>query len=67
MILGGISKGIEKATKILVPALFILIIISAMRAVTLPGASEGLYYFFRINLEDFSNYKIWLEALSQSA
>jgi len=67
VILGGISKGIEKATKILVPSLFILIIISAIRALTLPGASEGLYYFFRINPEDFSNYKIWLEALSQSA
>jgi len=41
VILGGISKGIEKATKILVPSLFILIIISAIRALTLPGASEG--------------------------
>jgi len=67
VILGGISKGIERATKILVPSLFVLIIISAIRALTLPGASEGLYYFFRINFEDFSNYKIWLEALSQSA
>lgn len=67
VILGGISEGIEKATKILVPALFVLIIISAIRALTLPGASEGLYYFFRINIDDLSNYKIWLEALSQSA
>jgi len=67
VILGGISKGIEKATKILVPSLFILIIISAIRAITLPGASEGLYYFFRINPDDLYNYKIWLEALSQSA
>ena len=67
VILGGISGGIEKATKILVPALFILIIISAIRALTLPGAGEGLYYFFRVNTDDLSNYKIWLEALSQSA
>ena len=67
VILGGISRGIEKATKILVPSLFILIIISAIRAISLPGAGEGLYYFFRINIEDFYNYKIWLEALSQSA
>jgi neurotransmitter:Na+ symporter, NSS family len=67
VILGGVSGGIEKATKVLVPALFVLILISAIRALTLPGAGEGLYYFFRVNLEDLSNYKIWLEALSQSA
>ena len=67
VIFGGISGGIEKATKILVPTLFILIIISAIRALTLPGANEGLYYFFRVNIDDLLNYKIWLEALSQSA
>jgi NSS family neurotransmitter:Na+ symporter len=67
IILGGISGGIEKVTKILVPVLFVLIIISAIRALTLTGADEGLHYFFRINTDDLSNYKIWLEALSQSA
>lgn len=67
VIFGGISGGIEKATKILVPTLFILIIISAIRALTLPGANEGLYYFFRVKIDDLLNYKIWLEALSQSA
>lgn len=67
VIFGGISRGVEKATKILVPALFILIIASAIRALLLPGAAEGLYYFFRVNTNDLTNYKIWLEALSQSA
>ena len=67
VILGGVAKGIEKATKLLVPSLFVLIIISAIRALTLPGAGEGLYYFFRVNVNDLLNYKIWLEALSQSA
>jgi NSS family neurotransmitter:Na+ symporter len=63
----GIGKGIEKATKILIPALFLLLIIAVIRAVSLPNAGEGLHYFFRVNSQDLLNYKVWLEALSQSA
>jgi NSS family neurotransmitter:Na+ symporter len=63
----GVRGGIEKVTKILIPALFILITIAAIRALTLPGADKGLSYFFRLNTEDLLNYKVWLEALSQSA
>jgi NSS family neurotransmitter:Na+ symporter len=63
----GINKGIEKATKLLIPLLFLLLLIGAIRAITLPGAGDGLKYFFRINPKDFQNYKVWLEALSQSA
>jgi len=63
----GIRKGIEKATKILIPMLFILLIFAAIKAVTLPGAGQGLNYFFRVRTEDFLSYKVWLEALSQSA
>ena len=36
---GGISDGIEKANRYLMPALFILFIILAIRSLTLPGAS----------------------------
>ena len=63
----GVNKGIEKATKILIPLLFILVIIAAIRALTLPNAGAGLHYFFRVRAEDLFDYKVWLEALSQSA
>jgi len=63
----GIRGGIEKVTKILIPLLFILITIAAIRAITLPGANRGLSYFFRLNTVDLLNYRVWLEALSQSA
>jgi NSS family neurotransmitter:Na+ symporter len=63
----GVRGGIEKVTKIVIPSLFILITIAAIRAVTLPGADQGLSYFFRLNIEDLLNYRVWLEALSQSA
>ena len=63
----GVTNGIEKFSKIIVPALYLLLIAAAVRAVTLPGASEGLYYYFHFSWSDLSNYKVWLDGLSQSA
>jgi len=63
----GITKGIEKFSKITVPLLFILLILTAIRALSLPGSETGLRYFFSIRAEAFLNYKLWLDALSQSA
>lgn len=51
IILRGASKGIEKATSILMPVLFILLIIICIRSVTLPNAIEGLRFLF---MPDFS-------------
>ncbi len=43
----GIAGGIEKAGKILMPTLFVLLIAIAVRSVTLPGASAGLDFLFK--------------------
>ena len=43
---GGISGGIEKFNKIGMPALFVMLVIIIIRAVTLPGAVEGLKFMF---------------------
>lgn len=48
---GGISGGIEKASKIMMPALFVLLIIVMIRSITLPGAGAGLEYYLK---PDFS-------------
>ncbi|WP_423823413.1 sodium-dependent transporter [Salinisphaera sp. SPP-AMP-43] len=45
VVLGGIGHGIERASKILMPALFLLLIALAIRALTLPGAAEGIEFF----------------------
>lgn len=63
----GITGGIEKFSKIIVPTLFILLLIAAIKALSLPGSGEGVRYFFTIKSEHFLNYRIWLDALSQSA
>lgn len=59
--------GIEKATKILIPTLFLLVLVLAIRAVTLPGAVNGLNFLFTPSLEGLSNPRVWLEALTQNA
>jgi len=60
-------KGIEKAAKILIPSLIILVVVLAVRALLLPGASRGLAFLFTPKLADLANYRIWLEALTQNA
>ncbi len=63
----GINRGIERANRILIPSLFLILIIAGVRAVTLPGAGEGLRFLFSFELERLLDYKIWLDGLSQSA
>lgn len=47
----GVSKGIERTTKRLMPALFLLLVVICARSLTLPGALAGLAFLFR---PDFS-------------
>ncbi|MDP6373999.1 MAG: sodium-dependent transporter [Vicinamibacterales bacterium] len=51
VLLGGVRSGIERMTKLMMPMLIGLLLILAARAVTLPGAAEGLAYYLR---PDFS-------------
>ncbi|MCY4159037.1 MAG: sodium-dependent transporter [Bacteroidetes bacterium] len=43
---GGVAKGIERATTLLMPALFVLLLALAARAITLPNGMDGLIYLF---------------------
>ena len=51
VILGGVKDGIEKYAKILMPLLLVIIVVLDIRAITLPGASEGIAFLFK---PDFS-------------
>lgn len=63
----GVVRGIEAANKLLVPTLFFMLVIAALRAVTLPGAGKGLEFLFAPNFAPLANARTWLEALTQSA
>ena len=60
-------RGIETAARFLIPSLVILVVVLAVRAVTLPGAMEGLAFLFTPNWSDLASYEIWLQALTQNA
>ena len=63
----GIEAGIEKASKFLLPSLFLLLVIAAVRAITLPGAVKGLNFLFNPEWHYLRDYRVWLQGLTQSA
>ena len=60
-------RGIETAARVLIPSLVILVIVLAVRAVTLPGASAGLEFLFTPDWSELGDYRVWLQALTQNA
>lgn len=65
IIISGVKSGIERASKIMMPLLFLFLLILAIRSVTLPNASEGLTFLFQ---PDFSkiNSSVILSAMGQA-
>ena len=64
IVTGGVKKGIERASKFLMPMLFIILLILCIRSITLPGAKAGLEFLFK---PDFSkiNSSVLLSAMGQ--
>ncbi len=62
----GVSS-IERVNKVLIPALFVIVVISVLRAVTLPGSGAGLAFLFTPQLDLLTRPSLWLEALTQNA
>jgi len=63
----GVVKGIERTNRILIPILFVLLVVAAIRAMFLPGAIKGLGFLFSPNWSELLSHKVWLEGLTQSA
>lgn len=61
----GVRGGIEKASKMLMPALFLLLLVIVVSSCMLPGASDGISFLFN---PDFSKVDgdVFLGALGQS-
>lgn len=61
----GVQKGIERACKIMIPSLFILLIIVTIRSITLPGAAAGIEFYMRPRWAGLLNPETWIAALGQ--
>lgn len=65
VIIHGVRDGIERASKILMPALFVLLVAIVIASCLLPGASKGIEFLLK---PDFSKVTgdVFLGALGQS-
>ncbi|MFQ5901854.1 MAG: sodium-dependent transporter [Thermodesulfobacteriota bacterium] len=61
----GVKKGIESACKVMIPALFILLIMVVVRSLTLPGAVDGIEFFMKPRWEYLLDPNTWIAALGQ--
>lgn len=64
-ILSGVRKGIEKSAKIFMPMLFFMLIILAIRSISLPGATAGIDFLFKPNFENVKS-TVFLDAMGQA-
>ncbi|WP_461208692.1 sodium-dependent transporter [Desulfocurvus sp. DL9XJH121] len=61
----GVRKGIERAGKILMPVLFLMVIALTARVLTLPGAADGVNWLFAPDFSKLLDYKVWVAAYGQ--
>ncbi len=62
---GGVSGGIERVTKILMPLLLVILVILAIRSISLPNGTEGLVYLFNPDFSKLS-FGVVMSALGQA-
>lgn len=62
----GISRGIEKVNKVMMPAFFVLFLFLAIRVATLPGSGPGYTYLFKPDWSAMANPKTWVYAMGQA-
>lgn len=66
IIIRGVEKGIEKASKVMMPALFIILIIMAIRVAFMPGAAEGYKFFLNPNFKEAFSAETIFMAIGQA-
>ena len=65
IIASGVEKGIERASKVMMPALFFILIALCIRSVTLPGMEEGLAFFLEPDFSKITS-SVVLSAMGQT-
>ncbi|KDM91562.1 sodium-dependent transporter [Photobacterium galatheae] len=61
----GVKGGIERASKIMMPLLFIMVLALIARVIFLEGAMDGLNYLFRPDFTKILDAKVWSAAYGQ--
>jgi NSS family neurotransmitter:Na+ symporter len=66
IIVRGVQGGIEKSNKVMMPALFLILLALAVRSLTLPGAMEGVRFLFVPKWHHLLEAKTWVMALGMA-
>lgn len=61
----GIQKGIEKFSKIFMPALFVILVVLVVFSLFTPGAKAGLYFLFHPDFSKITSHSV-LSAVGQA-
>ena len=62
----GVSGGIERANKVMMPLLFGLFVALGIYIATLPGATDGYRYILTLNVRGLADPKVWIYAFGQA-
>ena len=66
VLIRGLRSGIEAASKIIMPTLFVILLVLVARSLTLPGAMDGVqWYILKFSLADI-NAKVMVAAMGQA-
>lgn len=65
IMVAGVSKGIEKVNKVMMPLFYVCFIYMAIRVAFISGASEGYKYLFVPDWTYLGDPKTWMYALGQ--
>lgn len=65
ILIGGVTKGIERSANILMPLLFVLLLVFCINSLSMPRAVEGIEFLFRPNFSAITP-SVLLGALGQA-
>lgn len=65
IIVSGVKNGIERASKIMMPILFLILFILCVRSITLPNADKGLAFLFNPDFSKITS-SVTLSAMGQA-
>jgi len=66
IVVGGVNRGIERVSIVLMPLLFVIICGIAVYAATLPGAGSGYAFYLDIHLEKVFDWQVLNHAAGQA-
>ena len=66
VVIGGVRNGIEKVNRVLMPALFAIVLGLAAYGLTLKGSAAGLQFLFTPDWTAFSEPNVYLAAMGQA-